>query len=64
VYLQVKIRNITVYAATNHTPLPESYYSCFKLWFILGIPAFFSLLLVFYFMVMKSLSISIHSPTN
>lgn len=53
VYLQIKIRNITIHAALNNTALPPQYYLYFKYWFILGWPAFISLLIVFYLMVMK-----------
>lgn len=53
VYLQVKIRDITIAAAQENTPLPPAYYRYFKWWFFLGWPAFISLLGVFYLMVMK-----------
>lgn len=52
-YLQVKIRNITMQAANNNIPLPQHYYFYFHYWFILGWPAFLSLLIVFYLMTAK-----------
>ena len=55
VYLQIKIKNITLYAAKTNRPLPVSYYNYFKWWFIFGCPALISLMLIFYWMVMKSL---------
>ncbi|KTC99415.1 DUF2269 family protein [Legionella erythra] len=56
VYLQIKIKNITLEAARTSQPLPLSYYRYFKWWFVLGWPAFISLLIVFYLMVMKPIS--------
>lgn len=53
VHLQIKIKNITVQAAHDNSPLPKEYYFYFKWWFVLGWPAFISLLIVFYLMVMK-----------
>ncbi|TAL59065.1 MAG: DUF2269 domain-containing protein [Legionella sp.] len=53
VYLQIKIRDITVYCAAEGKELPTQYYTYFKWWFAFGWPAFVSLLLVFYFMTMK-----------
>lgn len=54
VFLQIKIRNITMDAAKNNTPLPPEYTLYFRWWCTLGWPAFISLLIVFYLMVMKS----------
>lgn len=56
VYLQLQIRDITAACAREGTPLPKDYYTYFRWWFFLGCPAFISLLLVFYFMVMKPFS--------
>jgi uncharacterized membrane protein len=53
VYLQIKIKNSSVTAAHEGTPLSSDYYRYFKWWFILGWPAFLSLMGVFYLMVMK-----------
>ena len=53
VYLQIKLRDITVTAANTNTPLPEKYYFYFRCWFWLGWPAFISLVIVFYLMVFK-----------
>jgi uncharacterized membrane protein len=53
VALQIKLRNLTVQAAQGGTDLPPEYYFYFKWWFFLGWPAFISLLIVFYLMVVK-----------
>ena len=55
VFLQIKIRNITTQAAQRNVALPAEYYFYFKWWFFLGLPAFLSLLIVFYLMVVKPL---------
>lgn len=53
VALQIKLRNMTTQAAQKNTILPPAYYRYFKWWFFLGWPAFISLLIVFYLMVVK-----------
>ncbi len=40
-------------ALVSQIALPARYYRLFKIWFILGWPAFFSLVLIVYFMVAK-----------
>ncbi|WP_419421032.1 DUF2269 family protein [Legionella sp. D16C41] len=57
VYLQIKIRNFTSYAARTNAPLPAAYDKYFKYWFILGWPAFISFLIIFYLMTFKPYSI-------
>ncbi|WP_131781703.1 DUF2269 family protein [Legionella gresilensis] len=57
VYLQIKIRNITSYAAKTNSPLPAAYYQYFKYWFMLGWPAFISFLIIFYLMTFKPYTI-------
>ncbi|WP_456297459.1 DUF2269 family protein [Legionella tunisiensis] len=65
VYFQIKLRDIVLTAVKNKTPLPAEYFYYFRRWFILGWPAFLSLLIVFYFMVMKPiLNIAIHFYRN
>jgi uncharacterized membrane protein len=53
VWLQMKMRDLAAQAAQNGTPLPQSYFNYFRIWFLLGWPAFVGLLLVFYLMVAK-----------
>ena len=53
VYLQIKLRSIIIQSDQNNMPLPMIYTVYFKWWFLLGWPAFISLLIVFYLMVMK-----------
>lgn len=50
VYLQIRCRNLAFDALKNNTPLDKKYYRYYKTWWILGIPAFLSLMVVFYLM--------------
>ena len=56
VYLQTSMCKMVTHAAQNHTKLPHRYHQYFRLWFILGIPAFASLLVVFYLMSNRPLT--------
>ncbi|HET9034475.1 MAG TPA: DUF2269 domain-containing protein [Dokdonella sp.] len=51
--LQVKARNLARVAADTGTQLPPSYYSVMRWWFWLGWPAFLSVMVIFWLMVMK-----------
>lgn len=53
VWIQVQLKNMCKYAAENGTELPERYYTLFKLWFLLGWPAFLGFIVIFYLMVAK-----------
>jgi uncharacterized membrane protein len=49
-WLQMRLRDI---AATAEQTLPPLYWRYLRLWVLLGIPAFFAFLLIFYLMVAK-----------
>lgn len=53
VHLQMRMRDLARAAVTSHEPLPEAFWRCFRLWFALGIPAFFAFVAIFYLMVVK-----------
>lgn len=53
VWLQIRMRNIAVSAATTGSALPAVYHDYYRLWTTLGWPAFLGVLLVFYLMVGK-----------
>lgn len=53
VWLQLRMRDLSAAAAAAGTPLPPAFWRCFKGWVVLGIPAFFAFLGVFYLMVAK-----------
>jgi len=56
VWIQLRLRNMAVNALHNNQELPADYYKLFKLWFYLGWPAFFSLIIIFFLMVFKPVS--------
>jgi uncharacterized membrane protein len=53
VWIQIQLKNMTLHAAQTGDALPPCYYKLFKIWFILGWPAFIGLVAVFFLMVMK-----------
>ena len=53
VWLQLRMRNSARHAATYCHVLPESYWRDAQVWLLLGIPAFFSIVIVFFLMVGK-----------
>jgi uncharacterized membrane protein len=53
VYWQIKMRNIAIEADLTQSELPAIYYRYFNYWFVLGWPAFISLVIVFYLMTSK-----------
>jgi uncharacterized membrane protein len=57
VYLQIKMRNFAMQATAANTKLPDKYFHYFNYWFWLGWPAFISLVMVFYLMTNKPVTI-------
>ncbi len=53
VWLQLRLRDLSASAAARGVPLPKEFWRCFGAWVILGVPAFFAFLGVFYLMVAK-----------
>jgi len=53
VWLQMQCRDLALTASRHHSPLPKEYYLFFRLWTLLGIPAFLALIVVFYLMTNK-----------
>jgi len=53
VWLQIRMRDLAAAAVVQNTPLPAKFWSCFRAWVLLGIPAFFAFVAVFYLMVVK-----------
>ena len=53
VWIQIQLKNMCVEASEYGTELPQKYHTLFKLWFLLGWPAFLGLVFVFYLMVAK-----------
>jgi uncharacterized membrane protein len=52
-WLQVRMRELARAAAAQAAALPPLYWTYFRIWFALGIPAFLALVAVFYLMVAK-----------
>lgn len=55
VWLQIRMRNTAQTAALQNQSLPQIYWRDAKLWFWLGVPAFISIVAVFFLMVFKHL---------
>ena len=53
VYLQIKMHQLIKEAYDAQQSLPEIYYRYQRWWFILGWPAFISVIIIFYLMVAK-----------
>lgn len=53
VWIQVQLKQMVAEAVDSGGELPERYYKLFKVWFLLGWPAFFGLAAVFFLMVFK-----------
>ena len=53
VWIQIQLRNMAREAAEKAEPLPARYYKFFRYWFLLGIPAFVSVLTIMWLMLRK-----------
>jgi uncharacterized membrane protein len=53
VWMQARMRDLAAAAAARSTPLPDSYHRLFRLWFAFGIPAFISIIVIFWLMIAK-----------
>ena len=53
VWLQIRMRQIARVADDKGTPLPSQYWWYARIWFWLGVPAFCSLVIVYWLMVFK-----------
>ena len=53
VWIQVQLKKMCIEASKSGAELPERYNTLFKIWFLLGWPAFVGLIAVFYLMVAK-----------
>ena len=53
VWIQIQLKNMCKEATESGTELPERFHKLFKIWFLLGWPAFVGLVIVFYLMSAK-----------
>jgi uncharacterized membrane protein len=51
VFIQIRMRKLAHEAAVNAKPLPDAYRRLFRIWFVLGWPAFASVLAIFALMI-------------
>lgn len=52
-WIQWRLKQNLQYSLMHHTELPANHYRLFRIWFMLGWPAFIALTIVFYLMVAK-----------
>jgi len=53
VWLQIRLRDLAAQAASSGQALPPRYWQLFRWWVVLGVPAFFLFLALFWLMVAK-----------
>jgi uncharacterized membrane protein len=53
VWMQIQMRRMAKVADDSNTPLPQQYWQYARIWFLLGIPAFAALVVVYWLMVFK-----------
>jgi uncharacterized membrane protein len=53
VWIQIRLKQIVAACLFSQDPLPPVYHRLFRLWFLLGWPAFIGLVTVFFLMVQK-----------
>jgi uncharacterized membrane protein len=53
VWLQIRLRKLSASAAARGLPLSKEFWRSFTAWVVLGVPAFFAFLGIFYLMVAK-----------
>ena len=51
VFIQMRMRNLANEAAINNKPLPDQYRFLFRIWFVLGWPAFAGVIAIFALMI-------------
>lgn len=53
VWIQARLRDIARQAARQGAPLPARYHALFRIWFVLGFPAFAAVLAILWLMVSR-----------
>lgn len=53
VWIQIQLRDIAAYAAERGAALPAGYFSLYRVWFVLGWPAFLGVIAIFAVMIWK-----------
>lgn len=53
VWIQIQLKQMLIHSVKNGEALPPRYNKLFKIWFVMGWPAFIGLVVVFFLMVLK-----------
>ncbi len=53
VWIQLKMRDLARIARDTETPLPDRYFTLYRIWFAFGFPAFFSVMAIVWLMLTK-----------
>jgi uncharacterized membrane protein len=53
IWIQIRLRNLVATSITNQSQLPPTYFKLFRIWFLLGWPAFTGLVVIFFMMIVK-----------
>ncbi len=53
VWIQIRLKRIVAVCLSSGKPLPDEFHRLFRVWFLLGWPAFTALIAVFFLMVTK-----------
>lgn len=53
VWIQIQLRNLARFAATQDAPLPAAFDRLYAIWFACGFPAFFAVIGIFWLMLAK-----------
>jgi len=53
VWIQIQLKKILITSVKEQSFLPSRYFELFRIWFVLGWPAFLSLVAIFYLMATK-----------
>ncbi|WP_340647321.1 DUF2269 domain-containing protein [Phenylobacterium sp.] len=53
VWIQIRLRDLALQAVATGAPLPDDYFRLFRLWFVLGFPAFAAVLGILWLMTVK-----------
>ena len=53
VWIQIRMRDLAIAAASQGTTLPQAYHRLFRVWFAFGIPGFGSVIAIIWLMIAK-----------
>jgi uncharacterized membrane protein len=53
VWIQIQMKRMLASCVESGRDIPERYYKLYRVWFLLGWPAFLSLIAIFYLMITK-----------